>query len=355
MGHAAYDLASMTQDARVDISPELADHLFDHYCRLRAQDAGFNRSDFATAYAISGRTARDQNSRHLCPTEQARRQTSVLAAHPPCFTLSRAQSAAPGACSPQSVVHDPSSRSHWTAAIMSIGKRAMVLAAGFGSRMRPLTNTTPKPLVKVAGQPLIDYAMNRLREFQVETAVVNGHYLADQIEDWSKTVTSPEIVFSNERDAILDTGGGIARALPLLGDDPFFVLNADCFWIDGKVPALSRLASEWRDSDMDCLLLLCDVRHTTGYDGKGDFVIGERGILQRSRSAPEQKAYAYIGGYLVHPRLFAGASQGAFSMNELWDKAIAEGRLFGLAHDGHWLHVGTVAAIQEAEDVLRRR
>jgi N-acetyl-alpha-D-muramate 1-phosphate uridylyltransferase len=238
---------------------------------------------------------------------------------------------------------------------MSLGSHAMVLAAGFGTRMRPLTLTTPKPLIKVAGKSLLDYGFDRLREAGVETAVVNGHYLADQIEAWSLEVASPRTIFSSERDAILDTGGGIARALPQLGSDPFFVLNADCFWLDGATPALERLRSMWGDAKMDCLLLLCDPARTTGYDGKGDFVIGADGRIVRRKDAPDGKALAYIGGYLVHPRLFADAPDGAFSMNVLWDSAIAAGRLFGLAHDGHWLHVGTVEAIQEAEDFLRRR
>jgi N-acetyl-alpha-D-muramate 1-phosphate uridylyltransferase len=238
---------------------------------------------------------------------------------------------------------------------MSLGSHAMVLAAGFGTRMRPLTLTTPKPLIKVAGKSLLEYGFDRLREAQVETAVVNGHYLAGQIEDWARHIKSPRTLFSDERDAILDTGGGIARALPLLGDEPFFVLNADCFWLDGATPALQRLRAAWNDQAMDCLLLLCDPAQTTGYDGKGDFVIGGDGRIVRRRNMPEGKALAYIGGYLVHPRLFANAPDGAFSMNLLWDQAISHRRLFGLAHDGHWLHVGTVDAIKEAEDFLRRR
>jgi N-acetyl-alpha-D-muramate 1-phosphate uridylyltransferase len=238
---------------------------------------------------------------------------------------------------------------------MSLGSHAMVLAAGFGTRMRPLTLTTPKPLIKVAGKSLLEYGFDRLREAQVETAVVNGHYLAGQIEDWARHIKSPRTLFSDERDAILDTGGGIARALPLLGDEPFFVLNADCFWLDGATPALQRLRAAWNDQAMDCLLLVCDPAQTTGYDGKGDFVIGGDGRIVRRRNMPEGKALAYIGGYLVHPRLFANAPDGAFSMNLLWDQAISHRRLFGLAHDGHWLHVGTVDAINEAEDFLRRR
>lgn len=234
------------------------------------------------------------------------------------------------------------------------GHTAMVLAAGFGTRMRPLTNTMPKPLIPVAGKPIIDHGFDRLRAAGVARAIVNAHYLASQIEAWCATVTSPHTIVSDERDAILDTGGGIARALRLLGDEPFFVLNSDSFWIDKGTPALTRLRDAWDDARMDCLLLLCDPAHTTGYDGTGDFAIAGDGRLTRARSAPGQKAYAYIGGYIVHPRLFASAPQGAFSMNLLWDRAIAQGRLFGLAHEGHWLHVGTPDAIGAAEDWLKR-
>lgn len=235
-----------------------------------------------------------------------------------------------------------------------IGHTAMVLAAGFGTRMRPLTNTMPKPLIPVAGQPIIAHDFDRLRSAGVAKAVVNAHYLAEQIEAWCATVTSPLTRVSDERDAILDTGGGIARALPLLGDDPFFVLNSDSFWIDRGTPALTRLRAAWNDDTMDCLLLLCDPAQTTGYDGNGDFAIASDGRLTRAKHAAGKKAYAYIGGYLVHPRLFRDAPQGAFSMNLLWDRAIATGRLSGLAHTGHWLHVGTPEAIGEAEDWLKR-
>lgn len=237
---------------------------------------------------------------------------------------------------------------------MSVGDSAMILAAGFGTRMRPLTDTMPKPLVPVAGKPLIGHAFDRLREANVKTAVVNAHYLADQIDAYCGSVTTPQVVMSDERDSILDTGGGISRALLKLGTDAFFVLNSDSFWLDGPVPALQRLREAWDDKQMDCLLLLCDPQQTTGYDGQGDFVVDGQGRLTRRRDQPDGKALAYIGGYLVHPRLFADAPQGAYSMNVLWDRAIARGRLFGLAHDGHWLHVGTVPAIAEAEAFLNR-
>jgi len=227
----------------------------------------------------------------------------------------------------------------------------MILAAGLGLRMRPLTDHRPKPLLEVAGKPLIDYGFERLQEADVQKVVVNGHYLADQILSWSRRQAAPETIFSDERAEILDTGGGIAKALPLLGERPFFVLNSDSFWIDGKVPALARLRAAWSDATMDCLLLLCHVDRTVGYDGRGDFRLDRDGRLTRQQGSG---ALAYIGGYLVHPRLFAGIVVKKFSMNVLWDKAISEGRLHGIAHSGKWLHVGTPAAIVLAEAELAK-
>ena len=232
-----------------------------------------------------------------------------------------------------------------------VGRKAMVLAAGFGQRMRPLTLTRPKPLVEVAGRALIDYGFDRLRAAAVEEAVVNVHYLPDQIEDWAKRQAAPRIVISDERAEILDTGGGVARALPLLGDEPFFVINSDSFWVDDGAPALDRLRAAWDDRIMDCLLLLAPLERTVGYDGKGDFVRAADGRLARRAAAPGTPL-AYIGGYLVAPRLFQGAPEGSFSMNLLWDRAIAAGRLFGVEHAGRWLHVGTPEAIGLAEAAL---
>lgn len=235
---------------------------------------------------------------------------------------------------------------------MALGKTAMVLAAGYGQRMRPLTLTRPKPLVQVAGMALIDYGFDRLRLAGVETAVVNVHYLGDQIEDWAKRQLTPRIIISDERAEILDTGGGVAKALPLLGEKPFFVLNSDSFWVDDGEPALDRLRAAWDDATMDCLLLLSPLERTVGYDGSGDFVLGDDGRLAR-RADASGTPLAYIGGYLVSPRLFEGAPSGSFSMNTLWDKAIARGRLFGLRHLGRWLHVGTPEAIALAEQALK--
>jgi len=227
----------------------------------------------------------------------------------------------------------------------------MIMAAGFGQRMRPLTDSKPKPLVKVAGKPLIDYGLARLTEAGCDLAVVNVHYLPDQIEAWADQHASPRIVISDERQELLDTGGGIVKALPHLGAAPFFVVNSDSIWIDRGQPALARLRARWDDARMDCLLLLCRPERTIGYDGHGDFLTdAEDRITGRSKKG--ETGLAYIGAYLVHPRLFAKAGLSKFSMNLLWDKAIAERRLYGIEHQGQWLHVGTPDAIPLAERAL---
>jgi N-acetyl-alpha-D-muramate 1-phosphate uridylyltransferase len=235
-----------------------------------------------------------------------------------------------------------------------IGERAFILAAGLGKRMRPLTNDRPKPLIKVGGKALIDYAADALVQAQVTQAVVNAHYLADQIDAWAGTITGLALTVSDERAALLETGGGIVKALPLLGRAPFFVMNGDGFWIEGKTPALTRLKQAWDDAAMDCLLLLSPLERTRGLEGKGDFHMDGAHRLSR-RNDPGRQAFAYIGAFLVHPRLFASAPTGAFSMNLLWDKAIVQGRLFGLVHDDLWLHVGTPDAVAMAETILATR
>jgi MurNAc alpha-1-phosphate uridylyltransferase len=235
----------------------------------------------------------------------------------------------------------------------ALGSRAFVLAAGLGQRMRPLTDTKPKPLIEVRGRALIDYGFDKLRQARCELAVVNVHYLAEQIEAWAQRQASPRIVISDEREELLDTGGGVAKALPCLGDKPFFVLNSDSFWIDGAMAALERLRQRWADAEMDCLLLLCPIERTVGYDGQGDFVAASNGRLTRRVDATG-KALAYIGAYLAHPRLFCGCPSGKFSMNVIWNRAIGEGRLYGLEHEGLWLHVGTPGAIALAEAALKR-
>ena len=228
----------------------------------------------------------------------------------------------------------------------------MVLAAGLGTRMQPLTATMPKPLIEVAGKALIDYAFDRLREAGVWLAVVNVHYLADQIERWAKRQLAPQIVISDERRELLDTGGGIVRALPHLGSEAFFVINSDSFWLDGPTPALARLSAVWDESVMDSLLLLCPRDTAIGYESRGDFDIDAGGRLIRKPkdgSAP----YVYAGCHLVSPKLFTAAPEGKFSINLLWDRVARLGRLHGLIHDGRWIHVGSPESIGHAEKALR--
>lgn len=230
----------------------------------------------------------------------------------------------------------------------AVGRRAMILAAGLGTRMRPLTETVPKPLIELAGRPLIDHALDRLKTAGVEQVVVNVHYLPEQIEAWAKTQAGPRIVISDERACLLETGGGVGKALGLLGDDPFFVLNSDSLWIEGATPALARMRQAWRGGDMDGLLLVSPTAHTVGYCGPGDFHLDPEGRL--TRRAPGQVApFVFAGCHLATPRLFADAPQGPFSMNVLWDRALTAGRLYGIRHDGVWLHVGTPDAVEPAE------
>ena len=241
---------------------------------------------------------------------------------------------------------------------------AMLLAAGLGTRMRPLTEHTPKPLIKVAGRPLIAYALERLRAAGVEKVVMNVHWLAGQLEDWARAQEPPpEIVISDERAELLETGGGIRKALPLLGDVPFYVVNTDSIWIDGETPALTHLANAWDDARMDALLLLCPLARAVGHGKGGDFLCINGGLPASTpcpirRATPEEKPAApvFTGIYIVHPRLFAAAPETPrFSMNVLFDAAMREGRLFGLMHDDLWLHVGTPQAIREAETALHQR
>lgn len=232
-------------------------------------------------------------------------------------------------------------------------KTAMVLAAGIGRRMRPLTDDRPKPLVEVLGKPLIDYNLDRLAAAGVERAVVNLHHFADRLEAHLRARSRPAIVLSNERDQLLDTGGGIVRALPLLGAAPFFLVNSDSLWLEHDAGNLARLARGFDHGKMDALLLLASSSSTVGYDGHGDYTITKDGLLHR-RDAGATAAFVYAGGALIAPSLFRDAPGGAFSLLRLFDRAERERRLYGIALEGLFLHVGTPAAIQSAEQAIRR-
>ncbi|TAN63490.1 MAG: nucleotidyltransferase family protein [Magnetospirillum sp.] len=227
-------------------------------------------------------------------------------------------------------------------------KRAMVLAAGLGLRMRPITLTTPKPLVVVAGRTMLDRALDHLAVAGVREMVVNTHWLADRITE--HLADRSDISLSHEA-VLLETGGGVAKALPLLGHEPFYVVNSDIIWTDGPTPALARLATAWREQDMDALLLLQPTGTAVGYEGKGDFFINAADIPRR-RGAAEAAPLLFSGVQILHPRLFEGCPSGKFSLNVMYDRALAEGRLFGLVHDGRWFHVGTPDALPEVEALL---
>lgn len=228
---------------------------------------------------------------------------------------------------------------------------AFVLAAGKGERMRPLTATRPKPLITVDGKPLIDHVLDRLTDAGITQAIVNVHYFADQIENHLAGRRSPKIIISDERNALLDTGGGVARALPKLGRDPFLIHNSDSIWIEGMGSNLDRLIRTWDDGEMDGLLLMASVAMSTGYDGPGDFNMDAAGRLTR-QSGARLAPFVFTGVSIAHPRLFDGAPKGPFSLNKVWNKAIESGRLFGVRLEGIWMHVGTPEAIDEAEKAI---
>lgn len=233
---------------------------------------------------------------------------------------------------------------------MSAIERAMVLAAGLGTRMRPLTDSLPKPLVTVAGETLIDRILDRLAEAGVEEVVVNLHHKADQLSGHLARRQRPRIRESRE-ETLLETGGGVRRALPLLGDAPFFVVNGDVLWRNGKRSALDRLAAAWDESRMDGLLLLQRTVSAVGYDGLGDFMLTQDGLVRRPKPG-EIPPYIFAGVQILHPRLFADAPQDPFSLNRLYATAAEAGRLGGIVHDGEWYHVGTPEALAEAEEAL---
>jgi MurNAc alpha-1-phosphate uridylyltransferase len=232
-----------------------------------------------------------------------------------------------------------------------IPKRAIVLAAGLGTRMRPYNGHIPKPLVALGGKSLIDYALDRLADAGVERAVVNVHHLADALERHLAPRTRPQIVISDERGTLLGTGGGVAKALPQLGEAPFFLANSDTIWLDGVKPNLVRLAAAFDPATMDALLLLAPAADSVGYVGRGDFAMLPDGRLRR-RGENEVVPFVYAGAAVLSPALFADAPSGAFSLTLLFDRVGVNGRLFGLPLEGVWMHVGTPEAVAAAEATL---
>ncbi|MDX3928450.1 MAG: nucleotidyltransferase family protein [Shinella sp.] len=235
-------------------------------------------------------------------------------------------------------------------------ENAMVLAAGLGTRLRPITDTMPKPLVKIAGKAMIDYALDTLEEAGVDRAVVNVHHFADRVIDHLSHRASPKVIISDETARLMNSGGGLAKGLKLLGRDPVFVMNADLFWI-GEAPGgnsnLRRLADYFDPATMDMVLLCVALEDTTGHNGRNDFSMDARGRLSRYREGSGTPV-VYAGAIAMMPSLLDDAPEDAFNLNIYFDRAIAAGRLHGLMLQGHWITVGTPDAIAEAEAALGR-
>lgn len=229
---------------------------------------------------------------------------------------------------------------------------AFVLAAGLGTRMRPLTNDTPKPLVPLAGRPLIDHVLDRLAAAGITRAIVNVYHHADKLEAHLKGRRAPEIVISDERGLLLETGGGVMHARDKIGSEAFLIHNSDSVWIEPANGNLERLLAAWDDERMDSLMLLAPAATSLGYDGKGDFFMDDEGRLAR-QSGERLAPYVFAGVSIAHPRMLENAPTGKFSLNVLWNEAIARQRLFGLLMDGTWMHVGDPHALREAEDAIR--
>jgi len=231
-------------------------------------------------------------------------------------------------------------------------RKAMVMAAGKGTRMRPLTDTMPKPLVPFMGRPLIDHVLDRLEEAGIEEAVVNVHHFAEMLEAHLASRKSPRIVISDERAELLDTGGGTKKALPLLGEDAIVTFNSDSVWAEKLGSNLANLIAAWNPERMDALLMLADTARTIGYVGRGDFDTDASGLL--ARRAPSATApFMFAGVQIVKPGLFADGPDGPFSTNLIWDRLIEKGSLFGHRMSGTWMHVGAPDDLAEAEAFLR--
>ncbi len=225
---------------------------------------------------------------------------------------------------------------------------AMILAAGLGTRMRPLTDDRPKPLIEVAGRTLIDRILDRLEAAGIGTVVVNVHYMADMMRSHLARRSNPQIMISDETDALMDSGGGIVKALPHLGTAPFITVNADSLWLEDGSPNLERLIAGWNADTMDALMMLAPLERCSGFDGRGDFLMDADGRLTR-RPKDGGAPYAWAGVQLIRPGMFTDAPEGPFSTNRIWDQAIAARRLMGFEMGGFWMHVGTPEGRDTAE------
>ena len=236
---------------------------------------------------------------------------------------------------------------------VAVPETAMVMAAGLGKRMRPLTATRPKPMVEVAGKPLIDHVFDRLHAAGIKRAVVNVHYLPDAIEAHLKArVKDIEVIVSDERKQLMETGGGLVQARALIGDEPFLCVNSDNLWVDGPIDAIRQLAQQWDDDAMDALLLLVPLARAHCHGGQGDFHLDPHGRITKRRAAGRLAPFVFTGVQILSPRVIADWPEGPFSTNLFWQRAIDAGRAYGVVHSGLWFDVGSPPAIKATEAIL---
>ena len=357
MGPAAFDVASLLQDARVDVPEKMEIALLSRYTRARRSiECDIRCAGIRPFLCDTRRATGVENPGDFCPSRTSGPQAAIPASSPARIDLSATLSCAPGTCFARGLVSRQRATGEGlimpSATTRVAPRRAMVLAAGLGTRMRPLTDSTPKPLVKVAGKPLIDHVLDRLADAGVEQAVVNVHHFAEQLQRHLAHRQRPKIVISDERGLLLGTGGGVKRALPELGDAPFFHVNSDTIWIDGVKSNLSRLANSFDAAATDALLLLAPTTGSVGYSGRGDFSMTSDGSLLK-RTEQEVAPFVYAGAAILSPALFKDAPSGEFSLTTLFERAAHAKRLHGLRLDGVWMHVGTPEAIGEAEAAIR--
>jgi len=366
MGPAAYDVASLLMDARVDVSPELELELLSRYAVGRGRVfTDFDPDEFARHYMVLGaqratkilgifaRLAnRDGKPQYLVHIPRVWNYLMRALTHPSLAKLKSwyESNIPPPATNPRAL--EMSRLSMDDAFRPTMAKTAMVLSAGIGARMQPLTDTKPKALVEVMGRALIDHNLDRLAAAGIPSAVVNLHHFADQLEAHLAMRSRPKIILSDERHQLLDTGGGIANALPHLGDAPFWLLNSDSLWLEGPISNLTRLAQKFDPKRMDVLLLLAPTARAVGYEGRADYFMEADGKLRR-RLSHESAPFIYAGGAMLSPGLFKNVPTGPFPLLKLFDRAQGAGRLFGLELNGLFLHVGTPAAIAVAEEAMR--
>lgn len=350
-GHSAYDLVSLLQDARRDVSPTVEEEMIRKFIRALGRDEG----QFIEQYAILGAQRnvkiigifarlflRDGKDNYLSLQPRVWGLLERCLEHPVLAEIKAWLD-----------VEIPDQRDVPLVPHKLYPDHAMILAAGLGLRMRPMTDNKPKPLIKVAGKEMLSYTLDGIAAAGIKNTIINMHFCADQIEEYveNRKDWRPFIKLSDEREELLDSGGGVKHALPLLGSNPFYILNSDMIWTECGYPALSRLATDWND-DMDILMLLIRRDQAYGHDGEGDFHRGADGRLTFRGDDPFSDYY-YGGMLIIRPECFVGVEENIFSLRKLFRKAAREKRLFGLVHEGEWYHVGTPESVEETEKLLK--